>query len=234
MDSIKLTINKVGTWLLTKETCGAVSAIMATQGFHPSPILVETCGSLFISTLIALKHAGAAFAARDALQEIARMCLQSKDDELRKIPERWVTRLLEEIGSADKVRDSTLRRSTGYALGFVALMRAVLGSRSIVSGLGDRIFSWLIRCSLPAETVLKNALCAGMNSTSTEPVSLADIFVFCQDSGEPNAIPDIEYEVRLRHQLGTSFGWLLNCHSLPINTDPVSCTRLECIEDDSS
>lgn len=170
---------------------------MAAQGFHPSPVLVETCGSLFISTLISLKHAGAAFAARDALQEIARICLQSKDDELRKIPERWVTRLLEEIGSADKVRDSTLRRSTGYALGFLALMRATLASRSIVSAQCDRILRQLIRCSLPAETALKDALGVRTMSTARERLDLADIFVFCQAADEYSAIPDLEYEVRV-------------------------------------
>ena len=204
--------NQVGTWLLTKETCGAVSALMATPGFNPSPELVETCGSLFISTLISLKHAGAAFAARDALQEIARMCLLSKDGELQKIPERWINRLLDEIGSADKVRDSTLRRSTGYALGFVALMRAALASRSIFATLCDRILRQLIRCSLPAETELKNALGARKNSTSSERLDLADIFVFWQEADDYKALPDLAYEVRSDHRtLETSVSWLLKC-----------------------
>ena len=181
---------------------------MAKQGFHPSPVLVETCGSLFISTLISLKHAGAAFAARDSLQEIARMCLQSNEDELRKSPERWVNRLLDEISSADKVRDSTLRRSTGYALGFVALMRAALGRRSTFTGLCDRMLRQLIRYSLPAETALQNALGAKMISTSIQRLDLADVFVFCRDHKEHNAIPDLEYEVIVRPQnLGSSFSW---------------------------
>jgi hypothetical protein len=78
-----------------------------------------------ISTLTSLKHAGAAFAARDALQQIASFCFNpATPREIRSLPVDWSARLLDEISLTEKVRNSTLRRSTGYALGFMAIMRA--------------------------------------------------------------------------------------------------------------
>lgn len=175
-----------------------MAAIMASQGFQPAPPLVEKCGALLISTLTSLKHAGAAFAARDSLQEIAFMCLRSDNDKLRIIPEVWVTRLLGEMCSAEKVRDSTLRRSTGYALGFLALMRSELSTRSGRSVLCDRILKCLVAYSLPAAQDLKNALCA-LNFVHDDDLGFASVFSFCADGGI--VLPDSEYEVRFTQKM---------------------------------
>ena len=77
--------------------------------------VVSTAGDLLISTLTRLKHQGAAFAAHKALQKICIKCSKEGDrDGLRLLPSKWCQRLLYEIPSPEIVRDSTLRRSTGY------------------------------------------------------------------------------------------------------------------------
>lgn len=188
----RLTFAQVGTWLLTKETCGAVAAVIAAHGFDPPPPLVQRVGTLLISTLVSLKHAGAAFAARDSLQEIALTCLCSKNDELRRVPTLWVDRLLEEISSPEKVRDSTLRRSTGYALGFVALMRSELAARSTT--LCTRILKRLVLFSLPSESDLKRRF-AALNSSQGEQHDVSKIFCAFESLEGPCLVPDTEYEV---------------------------------------
>ena len=95
---------QVGSWLLTKETCAAVAVTVASKGFEAPFGLVEKVGMLLISTLTSLKHAGAAFSARDSLQEIATTCLSSKNSKngLCLLPDLWVSRLLDEISSNPK------------------------------------------------------------------------------------------------------------------------------------
>lgn len=108
-----------------------------------------------ISTLTTLKHAGAAFAARDSLQAVVASCLSSKDDKIRCLPERWAARLIEEISISEKVRDSTLRRSTGYALGFLAIMRSEIASKKGPNLICSRVLERLLTFSLPPEEIVK-------------------------------------------------------------------------------
>jgi hypothetical protein len=115
----------VGSWLLTKETCGALAAVLFRYRFNVSSSYYDESGRLLISTLTSLKHTGAAFAAHRALQTIAQSCFQAeRDRRLFLYPETWVTRILDETLCAEKIRDSTLRRSTGYSLGVLSIMRA--------------------------------------------------------------------------------------------------------------
>lgn len=79
------------------------------------PNIISTAGDLLISTLTTLKHQGAAFAAHKALQSLSARCYKEADgNELRSFPSVWSQRLLDEISCSENVRDSTLRRSTGY------------------------------------------------------------------------------------------------------------------------
>ena len=115
----------VGSWLLTKETCGALATVLSKNRFNVPPLAYDETGRLLISTLTSLKHTGAAFAAHRALQTIAQSCFTASHDRMLYIyPEMWTTRIIDEISTVDKIRDSTLRRSTGYSLGVLALMRA--------------------------------------------------------------------------------------------------------------
>jgi hypothetical protein len=131
---------------------------VTADGFEAPYALVERVGMLLISTLTSVKHAGAAFASRDSLQEISTACMSAEDSKrAKKLPELWVDRLLDEISLIEKVRDSTLRRSTGYALGFLAIMRSEMASKSGPSTLCPRVLEAIIMLSLPPEEKVKNA-----------------------------------------------------------------------------
>ncbi|GMH57887.1 hypothetical protein TrRE_jg5427, partial [Triparma retinervis] len=118
----------VGSWLLAKEACGclAASAISGGEGGR----FVEAAGGLLIKTLTTLKHQGAAFAAAAALNKVALHCFNSSNapstttPSLRALPSTWMTGLLSEITQKTTVHQSTLRRSSGYAFGFLAMMKA--------------------------------------------------------------------------------------------------------------
>jgi hypothetical protein len=191
---------KVGSWLLTKETCAAVAVTITAEGFKAPFSLVEQVGALLISTLTSLKHAGAAFAAHNALQEIATSCL-SKDSEssLSKLPPVWTDRLLEEISGSDKVRDSTLRRSTGYALGFLSIMRSETSSKFGSSTLCSRILSRILRQSLPSEKQMNSEL---ERLDLAEKDAQGPLFTyFSSETGTGGFVPDEKYEVSMGRTL---------------------------------
>lgn len=110
---------------------------------------LSRAGSDLISTLISLKHAGAAFAAHRALQRLAEFCFDSIDPKIGKLPSVWTRRLLEEISEVERVRDSTLRRSTGFALGFLAIMRSEVASKADQQTLCPFVLAELLKLSLP-------------------------------------------------------------------------------------
>lgn len=107
-------LSQVGSWLLTKEACATLSSVIISFPTNIDIDIVSTAGDLLISTIISLKHHGAAFAAHKSLQKICRKCSSGEMEDLRLLPSKWSQRLLNEISSPDNVRDSTLRRSTGY------------------------------------------------------------------------------------------------------------------------
>jgi len=107
-----------------------------------------------------LKHTGGAHAAHKALQEISTVCcscttkmntdtdactleyINTKivDDNVfpsnehvgvGTFPLKWIEIILREISTRETVRDSTLRRSTGFALGILSLLRGA--PRQVVS-----------------------------------------------------------------------------------------------------
>ncbi|KAG7351266.1 putative death-receptor fusion protein DUF2428 [Nitzschia inconspicua] len=142
----------IGTWLLTKEACAAVSSLLTHPMYAASADQFSRAGQLLLSTLISLKHAGAAFAARDALQQISSFCFSpSASSEIRGFPIDWSARLLDEISLTERVRNSTLRRSTGYALGFMAIMRAEAQSNATSSRTSKVTLERLLALSLPPQ-----------------------------------------------------------------------------------
>ncbi|KAG7354362.1 putative death-receptor fusion protein DUF2428 [Nitzschia inconspicua] len=142
----------IGTWLLTKEACAAVSSLLTHPMYAASAEQFSTAGQLLLSTLISLKHSGAAFAARDALQQISSFCFSpSASSEIRGYPIDWSARLLDEISLTERVRNSTLRRSTGYALGFMAIMRAEAQSNATSSRTSKVTLERLLALSLPPQ-----------------------------------------------------------------------------------
>mmetsp|Transcript_27746 Transcript_27746/g.66938 ORF Transcript_27746/g.66938 Transcript_27746/m.66938 type:complete len:2336 (-) Transcript_27746:142-7149(-) len=183
----------VGTWLLTKESTATLATVISLPTYGGTYELVSDVGGLLLSTLTTLKHAGAAFAARDALQEIALACFSvSKQQCIGGLPAEWSRILMDEISLNERVRNSTLRRSTGYALGFVAILRAEIkatNSRSI----GKDVLSQLVKMSLPPENILS----AELESLGLQGIDSFD-FTFKPLIGPKPFVLDNEYEERRR------------------------------------
>ena len=136
-----------------------MASVITTDGYLARHSLVSKVGQLLLSTLTTLKHAGAAFAARDSLQLIAIDCLSPKNSpEIRFLPDAWSRRLIDEISLNEKVRNSTLRRSTGYALGFLAMMRADIGNKTGAATISIPLLQKLLMLSLPPERRVEESL----------------------------------------------------------------------------
>jgi hypothetical protein len=184
---------QIGSWLLTKATCAAMATIFTMEGYRAPDDAFVKAGALLISTLTTLKHAGAAFAARDSLQEVVAVCLAAKNSEyLQRLPDAWANRLIHEISMSDKVRDSTLRRSTGYALGFVAIMRSEIASKRGPTGICFRILDQLLTFSLPPADQVRSALeqlDLGDTKNSTDP------FLRLSSGQKRTLVRDEQYEV---------------------------------------
>jgi hypothetical protein len=146
----------IGSWLLTKETCAAVSILLSLGCVNPSKESMQQVGMLLISTLTSLKHTGAAFAAHKALQQISVACFSIPN--LETLPKEWALRLLDELANSDKIRDSTLRRSTGYGLGFLSIMRSEVACHSANHSLCSFIMKKILCLSLPSKSMLSSFL----------------------------------------------------------------------------
>ena len=157
--------------------------------------MVSKVGQLLLSTLTTLKHAGAAFAARDALQQIAMSCLNpKKSSDLCSLPDDWSRRLIDEISLNEKVRNSTLRRSTGYALGFLAIMRADVGNKSASSALSIPLLQKLLMLSLPPAQRIKESL--AKLKIFDHQADGSKVFVYASNSNmDQPYVPDSQYEV---------------------------------------
>lgn len=141
----------IGSWLLTKEACGAIAALLASNGYNAETSVYNEAGMLLVSTLTSLKHTGAAFAAHRAIQLISQTCFrQTFNQSLTQIPFQWASRLIAEVSRSEKIRDSTLRRSIGYSLGFLSLMRSEVSSSSH-HPLCRHLMADILTLSLPAK-----------------------------------------------------------------------------------
>jgi Putative death-receptor fusion protein (DUF2428) len=161
----------IGTWLLTRDACATLASLIIHKGSCVPHSTVRRAGQLLITTMTSLKHQGAAFAAQKALQQVAAHCASRHAVlELRELPIQWSERLMCEISKDDKVRDSTLRRSTGYALGFLALMRSEITLKVFPKQLCPSILASLVTLSLPSRSILHQ--------------QLKDFKLHCPDSAE--------------------------------------------------
>ena len=164
-------------------------------GFEPQYSLLEKVGVLLISTLTSLKHAGAAFASRDTLQSVASVCMSSNCKNISALPELWANRLLEEISLDEKVRDSTLRRSTGYALGFLAIMRSEISSKYGSTKLICRnTLESILSFSLPPEDQVKFAF-ENLKLSGAIAAKPSELFYTSSFGRRRIFIPDSKYEV---------------------------------------
>lgn len=191
----------MGSWLLTRETCAALASILTTRKFVASEALFNKAGMLLISTLTSLKHAGAAFAAHRALQQISEFCFSSTDSVVAKLPVRWAQRLVSEMSEAEKVRDSTLRRSTGLALGFLAIMRSEMSSKADPRTVCHYILSNILKLSLPP----KQELGLFLKSLELSTPQQQSVFSFLPPCEAVLGSQSKEYEVR--HLCASDKSW---------------------------
>ncbi|KAL3934493.1 MAG: hypothetical protein SGBAC_009805 [Bacillariaceae sp.] len=186
----------IGSWLLTKETCSCISSVISVQGYRAQYDNFERLGALLISTLTTLKHAGAAFAARDSLQVVVAAALGAAyDEKIRELPTGWALRLIAEISTSDKVRDSTLRRSTGYGLGFLAIMRSELSRKQGPPKISNHILDTLLSLSLPPEERIQ-LMFQHLNLDDTQ-AGVSSFFQLSTGQG-PSFVSDTKYEARSR------------------------------------
>ena len=181
---------------MTKETCECISSVISVQGYQARFDTLARIGELLISTLTTLKHAGAAFAARDSLQVVVAVALDAAYDvNILGLPAVWAKRLIAEISSSDKVRDSTLRRSTGYALGFLAIMRSELARKQGLPTISNHILDTLLTLSLPSEERVK-VMFRQLSLDETQ-ASVSSFFQLSSGQGA-SFISDANYEVSFR------------------------------------
>lgn len=181
----------MGTWLLIKEACAALSSITVSAPVKDAG-LFTIAGDLLISTLTSLKHQGAAFAAHKSLQKLCSICYSGirMANDIRHLPSDWSEKLLHGISSVELVRDSTLRRSTGYGLGFLSILRSEQVSPRF---LFPHILSNIIRLSLPATSAMETQLQKWSSSDR-------EMFVYSKtiaSEGIESFVPDSCYQVRL-------------------------------------
>ncbi|KAL7572577.1 hypothetical protein ACA910_000394 [Epithemia clementina (nom. ined.)] len=146
----------MGSWLLMKESCASIASILTTKENTPDDAQVNQAGVLLISTLTSLKHTGAAYAAHNAFQQIAQLPFQHKH--LQHLTAAWINRLLAEITHSEKIRDSTLRRSTGYGLGFLSIMRSEVACCKHPRLLCRNITQSILRLAMPPDEWLNRFL----------------------------------------------------------------------------
>lgn len=121
------------------------------------------------------------------------MCLSDKLDKLdiqaRLLPQLWADTLLKEISSDETVRDSTLRRSTGYALGLLSCMRS---ENYFPRTLVPNVLATLLKLSLQPESIIK----ARFLDVGIERIDHT-IFSYMKVGSIP-LVPDVDYDTRCR------------------------------------
>ena len=150
-ESEKINVQRivVGTWLLAKEGCTLITQACLRSGRSED---FEEGGKTLIETITTLKHQGAASAAMTALQELCEGCY--RDQKLRHLPSKWLDQLIEIISNPE-TGESTLRRSSGFGFGFLAILKAEASKNE--SALCERAMECLVRmCLPPGEKLCRN------------------------------------------------------------------------------
>ncbi|GMH93953.1 hypothetical protein TrVE_jg7571 [Triparma verrucosa] len=148
-ESEKINVQRivVGTWLLAKEGCTLITQACLRSGRSED---FEEGGKTLIETITTLKHQGAASAAMTALQELCEGCY--RDQKLRHLPSKWLDQLIEIISNPE-TGESTLRRSSGFGFGFLAILKAEASKNE--SALCERAMECLVRMCLPPASEIR-------------------------------------------------------------------------------
>ncbi|KAG1713461.1 hypothetical protein DVH05_001248 [Phytophthora capsici] len=144
----------VGSWLAARE-CGAILELLMRRVPLPSsnPTLdsisfftvemAQRGGETLLNSLFELKHKGAVATAYQAFEGVCRAFLAHGEQNpvLGGLPARWADRLLERLERSEQ--HFILRRSSGFAFSFVAILRAE--PRNSAAVILPKVMSTLLR-----------------------------------------------------------------------------------------
>lgn len=123
----------VGSWLAARE-CGAILDTVMRRVALPAAAdpahayftaeTAQQCGEMILNSLFELKHKGAVAMAYQSFEGICRSFLAhgEKNSVIGNLPSLWADRLLERLEKAEQ--HFILRRSSGFAFSFVAILRS--------------------------------------------------------------------------------------------------------------
>ncbi|KAG6580168.1 Cell cycle-associated protein [Phytophthora cinnamomi] len=144
----------VGSWLAARE-CGAILELLMRRvplpSSNPAPgsvsyftvEMAQRGGETLLNSLFELKHKGAVATAYQAFEGICRAFLAHGEQNavLGGLPARWADRLLERLERSEQ--HFILRRSSGFAFSFVAILRAE--PRNSAAVILPKVMSTLLR-----------------------------------------------------------------------------------------
>ncbi|KAF4130506.1 short chain dehydrogenase [Phytophthora infestans] len=144
----------VGSWLAARE-CGAILELLMRRVPLPSSNstsdsvtfftaeMAQRGGETLLNSLFELKHKGAVATAYQAFEGVCRAFLAHGEQSLvlGGLPARWADRLLERLERSEQ--HFILRRSSGFAFSFVAILRAE--PRNSAAVILPKVMSTLLR-----------------------------------------------------------------------------------------
>uniref|UniRef100_H3H3J8 Uncharacterized protein n=3 Tax=Phytophthora ramorum TaxID=164328 RepID=H3H3J8_PHYRM len=144
----------VGSWLAARE-CGAILELLMRRvplpSSNPRPgaisyftvEMAQRGGETLLNSLFELKHKGAVAMAYQAFEGVCRAFLAHGEQNavLGGLPARWADRLLERLERSEQ--HFILRRSSGFAFSFVAILRAE--PRNSAAVILPKVMSTLLR-----------------------------------------------------------------------------------------
>ncbi|GMF59490.1 unnamed protein product [Phytophthora fragariaefolia] len=144
----------VGSWLAARE-CGAILELLMRRvplpSSNPAPGVItyftvemaQRGGETLLNSLFELKHKGAVATAYQAFEGVCRAFLAhgEQNSVLGGLPSRWADRLLERLEKSEQ--HFILRRSSGFAFSFVAILRAE--PRNSAAVILPKVMSTLLR-----------------------------------------------------------------------------------------
>ncbi|ETI43354.1 hypothetical protein F443_11673, partial [Phytophthora nicotianae P1569] len=144
----------VGSWLAARE-CGAILELLMRRVPLPTSNpasdsityftvdMAQRGGETLLNSLFELKHKGAVATAYQAFEGVCRAFLAhgEKNPVLGGLPARWADRLLERLERSEQ--HFILRRSSGFAFSFVAILRAE--PRNSAAVILPKVMSTLLR-----------------------------------------------------------------------------------------
>ncbi len=170
----------VGAWQIIKEATNCVATVIeeaplgeAVQGGLVSTAQAQSTGDSMLSALLTLKHMGGVLHASHGFSRLCRVLLSSTAPGARGIVSAWLHSLLHRV--AAKHQQFILRRSAGFAMAFLAIVRAEAAAAGHSQPLIDTAVSHLLVHAAgerEEQAVMRDALLQlGVNEAQLPPLT---------------------------------------------------------------